>query len=211
LVDAAKIRFLSTVMLVLTLSACAAAARILYPLELDPLKNKPGIYMLDPTHANIIFAVSHMGFSLHHGRFNRITGSLDLDTSSPVQSQVFVTIDTGSIDTNNAELDEKLRAKGMFDVKAFPIATYKSTSLQMTGENTARVDGMLTIKGIRRSVPVDATFIGSGTNPLTGKRTIGFSGKASFNRSEFELNDWLPLIGDRVSLTIEAEFQRTGN
>jgi len=206
-----KLRIALLGVLVISLGACAAAGRILYPLQLDPLKNKPGIYRLDPDHANIIFAVSHLGFSLHHGRFNSIEGSLSLDTKVPEKSQLFITVQTGSIDTNSSALDDQLRAKSMFNSVTYPAATFESTALAIHSGNTATIEGFLTIKGVRKPVAIEATFIGSGTNPLTGLRTLGFKGSAQIRRSDFGLNDWLPWVGDTVDLIIEAEFNRAKN
>ncbi len=201
-------RLLAFILMFFLLGGCAAAARILYPLELDPLKAKPGVYSLDPAHANIIFSLNHLGFSLHHGRFNRLEGSLSLESSAPETSSVFISVQTGSIDTNNTELDDLLRGKAMFDVAAFPAATFQSTRVIQTGEKTAIIDGVLTIKGYRKPIQIEAEFIGGGTNPLTGLSTVGFSGKTRFKRSDFGLKSWLGLVGDEVTLIIEAEFIR---
>ncbi|MBL4790061.1 MAG: polyisoprenoid-binding protein [Kordiimonadaceae bacterium] len=194
--------------LLLVLAGCASLAKIIYPVTTDPLKSKPGVYALDSDHANIIFSLNHLGFSLHHGRFNKITGSLEPDTSAPEASQLFITITTASIDTNNQILDDELRSPKMFDASAFPAATYQSTSIRQTGDTTAVIEGVLNIKGVEKPVTIEATFIGSGVNPLTGLQTIGFSGKGSFKRSDFGLKEWLPFIGDDVALIIEAEFTR---
>ena len=190
------------------LAGCAAAARILYPVNTDPLKLTPGAYALDPAHANIIFAVNHLGFSFHHGRFNKIGGSLVLDVNQPENSQLFIKIDTASIDTNNTELDSRLRAKPMFNSEVFPSAIFEGSQVEITGPKTANVTGTLTIKENRVPITIQAEFIGSGTNPANGKHTVGFRGKATFNRSEFGLNEWLSLVGDEVSLILEAEFVR---
>lgn len=203
-----NIKLVAALALLLALAACAATARILFPVHDDPLKSTPGVYTLDPTHANVIFAVNHLGFSLHHGRINQLAGSLELYTQNPKDSRVFISASTASIDTNNQELDDQLKAKSMFNVEAFPKASFESTSLQLTGERSARIEGVLTIKGIRKPLVIEALFIGTGTNPLTGLETVGFSGSASFKRSDFDLKDWLPLVGDNVTLIIEAEFNR---
>jgi len=190
------------------LMGCATAAGILYPVNDDPLKSKAGIYQLDPTHSNIIFAVNHLGFSMHHGRFNRLEGSLDLNVDAPQQSHLFIKIDTSSIDTNNIELDNLLKGERMFHTAGFPYASFESSTIQLSGENMARIDGMLTIKGVRKPVSIEATFVGSGTNPESGLKTVGFSGSAEFQRSDFALNAWLPFVGDTVTLTLQAEFTK---
>jgi len=206
-----KIHFALLGLLIVSLGACATAGRILYPLQLDPLKNKPGIYWLDPAHANIIFAVNHLGFSLHHGRFNKIEGSLELNTETPTASQLFITVQTSSVDTNSKELDQLLRSKNMFNTDVFPEAVFKSTKLTLLDEKSAAIEGVLTIRDVQKNVTIEASFIGSGTNPLTGLKTIGFKGSAEFQRSDFGLNEWLPWVGDTVTLIIEAEFNRAKN
>ncbi|PCI63850.1 MAG: hypothetical protein COB37_03620 [Kordiimonadales bacterium] len=194
--------------MLLLLAGCASLAKIIYPVITDPLKSKPGVYALDSDHANIIFSLNHLGFSLHHGRFNKISGSLELDTSAPEASSLFITINTASIDTNSQVLDDDLRSPKMFDAAAFPEATFQSTVIRLTGDTTAVIEGMLNIKGVKKPVTIEATFIGSGVNPLNGLQTIGFSGKGSFKRSDFGLNEWLPFVGDDIALIIEAEFTR---
>ncbi|MCK0070115.1 YceI family protein [Kordiimonas laminariae] len=195
-------------LLFLTLAGCASVARIVYPLNDDPLKAVPGSYELDPTHANIIFSVNHLGFSLHHGRFNQIEGSLVIDPAAPQDAQLYTRIDMASVDTNSEALDNMLRADGMFDSENYPYASFESARIQLTSEKTAEIVGNLTIRGIRKEITLSAEFIGSGTNPATGKKTIGFSGKGRFKRSDFNLKQWLPLVGDEVNLILEAEFTR---
>ena len=194
--------------LCLLLCGCAAAAKILYPVTNDPLKTTAGIYKLDPTHANIIFSVNHLGFSLHHGRFNQIEGSLDLNNNAPENSRLYVHVSADSIDTNSEELDKKLRSKSMFNAVEHPHIIFESQRVTLSGEKTAIISGQLTLAGISRPLDIETTFIGSGTNPLNGKKTVGFSGKGTLLRSEYGLKEWLPFVGDEVALIIEAEFIR---
>lgn len=196
-------------MCLLALSACATAAKILYPVNEDPLSAKEGAYQLDPLHANVIFSVSHFGFSFHHGRFNKIEGSLELDPKKPADSRVYIKLFADSIDTNSSELDQMLKAKSMFNSAEHPYVVFESERITLLTEKSATIDGMLTMAGTKQAFSLNATFIGSGTNPLSGLQTIGFSGKGSLKRSEYHMNEWLPFVGDKVSFTIEAEFFRS--
>jgi polyisoprenoid-binding protein YceI len=60
-----------------------------------------GTYALDKSHANIIFSVTHLGFSNYFGRFNNFDGTLVIDAAAPENSKVDITIDTASLDTNH--------------------------------------------------------------------------------------------------------------
>ncbi|MDP6151924.1 MAG: YceI family protein [Phycisphaeraceae bacterium] len=51
--------------------------------------------------------VEHIGISKTYGRFNDVSGHLHLDMSKPANSAFDVTIQTGSINTNNQQRDDR--------------------------------------------------------------------------------------------------------
>jgi len=78
-------------------------------------------------HAFIQFRIQHLGFSWLHGRFNEFDGRFTYDPENPANSQVRVTIDTASVDTNHAERDKHLREEDFLYVKEYPEARFVST------------------------------------------------------------------------------------
>lgn len=195
---------------VLMLSACATIASVVYPLNEEAAKAEAGTYELDPKHASVTWAVSHFGFSTYRGRFDQIEGSLDFDTDAPETSTVAVTIKTDSLHSGVPALDDLLWAATMFDAANHPEISFISRSVTRTGDKTADIDGILTIKDGQQPVILKAAFVGSGTNPLSGRQTIGFSATTNIKRSDFGLKEWLPFVGDDVSLTIDVEFFEKG-
>lgn len=192
--------------LFVALGACATAARVLYPVNDDALKVRAGDYVVDPAHTTVIFAVDHLGFSTFYGRFNEISGRLSLNTEQPEKSEAAIKIAAASLDTPSDALDEKLKAPAMFDAAAHPDILFQTTRVIRTGEKTADVEGLLTVKGVTKPLTLKASFHGSGTMPLTGAKAAGFDAKATFLRSDFGLNEWKGFVGDEVSLIIAAEF-----
>lgn len=190
------------------LAGCASLARVVYPVNEDAYEARPGDYQLDPSHATVIFSVDHLGFSTYYGRFNQLEGRLAFVPDQVADSSVAIIIKTASVDTNSAELDDKLRAAALFDSGTFPEARFVSTGVTVTGDNQGQLDGLLTIKDVTRPVSLSVTFGGSGTNPLTGKQTVGFNAEGRIKRSDFGLKAWLPLVGDEIHLLINAEFIR---
>jgi polyisoprenoid-binding protein YceI len=94
--------------------------------------------------------------------------------------------------------------------------TFRSTGLELTGPNTARMTGELDLHGVARPVTLAVTFNGGhASHPLDpfGSR-IGFSAHGSLRRSEFGIAEGLPPpgsdfgVGDDVEILIEAEFTR---
>lgn len=188
-------------------ASCATAARVLYPVNADALKARAGDYVIDPAHTTVIFSVDHLGFSTFYGRFNDVSGRLTLDTDNPERSETAVRIASASIDTPSDQLDETLRGKQMFDAAAFPDIVFESRTVTRTGDATATIEGVLTIRGVTRPVSLAAAFHGSGSAPLTNDRRAGFDATATLSRRDFGLDAWGGFVGDEVKLIIAAEFR----
>lgn len=165
-----------------------------------------GTYTLDTSHANVIFNLSHMGYSRYYGRFNALDGTLQYEANAPEKSKIAVTVDVSSIDTNNAKLETELKAADWFDVAKFPVASFTSTRIEKRSEKSGKLYGNLTLHGVTRPVVLDVLFNGGGLNPLSKKDTLGFSAETKISRSEFGVSTYVPMVGDTVSLNIEAEF-----
>lgn len=186
----------------------AACAQAIPVASRDVKAAASGSYKLDNSHANVVFKVSHLGYSGYIGRFNKISGTLEFDAAAPEKSGVSVTIDVASVDTNNAKLEEELRGADYFNANRWPNITFTSTSIQKTGEHTGTITGDLTFMGVTKPVTLAANFNGAGKNPFSNVPMIGFSATTSFKRSDFGMTKLVPAVSDEVSLIIEAEFQK---
>ena len=185
-------------------SACALA----FNAPSTELKGVPsGNYVIDPSHTSVNFGISHLGFSTYQGRFNTISGSMKFDARAPEKSSLTVTIDPASIDTNHAELEGKLKGADWFDVKQFPAITFTSTRIEKISNTSGKLTGNLTLHGITKPVVLDVTFNGAGNNPFANVPQLGFSAKGMLKRSEFGIAQYIPAVGDDVSITIETELQ----
>ncbi len=174
-----------------------------------------GTYKLDKSHASLDFRVSHIGFSNYTARFANFDAELQLDPKNPGASSVTATIDTNSLTLPappKGFLEELLNDKWLGG-KKFPQMTFKSTKVELTGPNTARITGDLTLKGATAPVTLDATFNGGyAGHPYDPNARIGFSARGTLNRSAFGVSEGIPPPGstmgvsDAVEITIEAEF-----
>lgn len=162
-------------------------------------------YTLDPAHTTVIWNANHFGFSNPHGLFSMIEGQVTLDKADPTKSVVEATINTGNLFTGNPKFDDHLKSKDFFNVGEFPKATFKSTKVEKTGENTAKVMGNLTLLGKTLPVTLDVTLNKEGEHFMTKKPTVGFTAKTVIKRSEFGMNFGIPGVSDEVNLVIEAE------
>lgn len=173
----------------------------------DPNRVKAGTYSIDPNHSQVIFSVSHFGFTDFSGFLSGAAGSLSIDPAKPAASKLNVSVQVASLTTNVAPLSDELKGDKWLDAAKFDTATFKSTSVKMTGTNQADITGDLTIHGITKPTTLKAHFVGAGTNPLNKMFTAGFSATGRFKRSDYGVKMFLPLIGDDVDLKIAGSFE----
>ncbi len=164
-------------------------------------------YDLDPTHTYANFFISHSGFSMMHGRFNRTEGSVVVDRSG-TGSSVQAAIDAASLDTGLEARDKVLRGSSFLDVAHHAELRYQSTAVRFTGDASAEVDGELSLHGVTRAVPLKVSRIACGVHPLKRVWTCGFSATATIKRSDFGMTSFASSVGDEIELRIEAEGER---
>jgi polyisoprenoid-binding protein YceI len=163
-------------------------------------------YTLDPEHTAVFYALNHLGFSTSRGIFRDVSGRLVLDDKTPAASRLEVTLKTISIDSFDAARDKAVRGATFLDVERFPEMRFVSTKVERTGEATARVIGDLTLHGVTHPMTLDVALVKEGKHPMTGAQRVGFSAKGVLKRSECGSLGFLPMVGDDVAITIDAEF-----
>ena len=189
-------------------------SRILTPDQTSEVTEvRAGQYVLDPNHASLIWKLYHLGFSTFLGSFNDFEASLDFDPEDIENASLEVVIDTSSLDVDIPEFEEELRGDNWFDVEVHPQAVYRTTSfLEAIDEDTFIFAGDLTLLGNTAPVNLEVNFHGGGRNFLTRSYTVGFSGSARFNRSDFGLDRFTSFgVGDEIDLEIHVEFMDTGS
>ena len=168
-------------------------------------------WSVDPAHSTAIFRVKHFGASWQYGRFNDISGTLVLDDADPSKSTIELTIKTDSVDTNNQKRDDHLKSPDFFNAAQYPTMTFKSTSVEVTGKESAKLYGDLTIRGVSKPAVLAVEFQGSAKSPW-GTTNYGFNGTTKINREDWGLNwnaalesgGWL--VGKEVQIDIELEL-----
>ncbi|MEO1443325.1 MAG: YceI family protein, partial [Chloroflexota bacterium] len=89
--------------------------------------------------------------------------------------------------------------------------TFKSTSVEMTGDNTAKVTGDLTIRDVTKSVAFDVEFMGEVEKSPFGDTRAGFQGTLTVNREDFGLtwNQVLEaggvIVSKDVKITVDVQ------
>jgi polyisoprenoid-binding protein YceI len=172
-----------------------------------PAAPPSGVYAVEPHHTQVMFGISHLGFSTFYGVFSGASGSLTLDGGNPAASQLDVSVPTASVTTINATLNDELRSADWLDATAFPAMTFHSTKISLTSPTTADVTGDLTLHGVTRPVTLQAKLNTPGLNPMNKAYTVGFEVSGHIKRSDFGVTKYVPFIGDDVQLIISAPFE----
>lgn len=168
-------------------------------------------YEFDKSHTQILFFVDHLGFSKSQGEFHGYDGFFMFDRGEPAKSKVEISIKTSSIDMDSEKWNDHMKSKDFFDVENYPAMTFKSTNIEVTGDNTANITGDLTLLGITKPVTLSVTHNKSGKHPFSGKFVAGLSASATIKRSEFGMTYGVPGVGDDVEIRIEVEGIRTSD
>lgn len=166
-------------------------------------------YEIEKPHTQILFFVNHVGFSNSMGKFVDHDGSISFDRDAPENSSVEITIDANSVEMNDQKWNDHLKNEDFLDTTKFPKITFKSTSIEVTSEKTAKITGDLTIKDVTKPVVLDTTFNRASKHPFGDKYAAGFSATTSFKRSDFGIKYGLPLVGDDMEIRLEVEAIRT--
>lgn len=163
-------------------------------------------YQLEKTHVDVLFAVSHLGFTQKHGSFRDLDAKLNCDPEKLAACRVEVVIRAESIDTGHEGRDKDLKSERFFDVAKYPEIRFVSRKVSPAKDHGLRVEGELTLHGVTKPLTLEGTLNKVGPNPFDKKPTLGFSAHGVLKRSEFGVSGLLPMIGDEVSITIDAEF-----
>lgn len=173
-----------------------------------------GAYTLDKTHAALLVRISHFGVSSYVGRFNDFDAVLDFDESKPSAAKMRVSVQTASLDVNNDSFAKTLTGQEWLDSAAHPEAVFVLYEVTVTGGNTGTASGALTLRGVTHPVSFEVVFLAGLTNPLTRKYTIGFEAKGKIKRSDYGIDKYLSIAGDKfdfdtVEIEFNGEFQRS--
>jgi polyisoprenoid-binding protein YceI len=169
-----------------------------------------GTWKFDPYHTQVEFSAKHLGMMTVRGHFAEVTAGGNIDPEHPQKSQVEATINTASIRTHNEQRDKDLRGSNFLEIEKFPTIHFKSTKLELDGDDKATLTGDLTIKGTTKAVKLKVVKYGEFNDPNMGHR-IGYAAETTINRKDFGMRfdmvlDGKFIVSDAIQINIEGEI-----
>lgn len=172
------------------------------------------LYMLDASHSQVVFSYSHLGLSTTFGMFSGFEGELMLDQDNPAASSVSVSIPTLAMFTGWEARDGHLQSGDFLGSGEESVVTFVSTSIEMTGDDTAIIRGDLTVNGQTAEVALDTKLNFSGVHPspdANGALAAGFTATTQILRSDFGAGAFAPFVSDELDVTISIEAMRAAS
>lgn len=114
------------------------------------------------------------------GSFTKFDAQISFDPAKPAAGTARLTVDTGSYDLGDASYNDSVRGPEWFDAKAYPQATFVSTSIVQSAPSQYSMSGNLTIKGHTQRVVIPVVLTQQGA-------TQTFDGTLPIHRLAFDI------------------------
>ena len=151
--------------------------------------------------SSLVFEFDQAG-AASEGSFKKFSTTFAYDEKNLAGSSLNVTVDIGSIDTQDADRDETLKSADLLDASKYPSATYSARSLEKAASGLQAV-GKLTLRGMTRDLRL----------PLSVKTTatgLELSGSTSIKRLDYGVGqgDWKATdsVGDEIKITYKVSM-----
>lgn len=167
---------------------------------------EPVTYRLDAAHTRVHWEVMHFGTSTSRGRFDDVSGSLELDAASGT-GEVSIEVRTASVDTGVPPLDGVMRRSYLASGE-HPVAYFVAKHWRWQRDAPLEVRGEFTLRGVSLPLSLRAPALRCYLHPQLQREVCGADLTASLRRSDFGMTDGLPFIGDTVNLVIQVEAIR---
>lgn len=167
-------------------------------------------WTIDKAHSAVNFEVTHF-FTPVNGQFHDYEATVNFDPANLEESMIEVKIMVNSIDTENERRDGHLKTADFFNAEKWPHITFKSSSIEKTGDNEFVANGTLTIKDVSKEVELPFTLLGMKDNPMKeGAIVAGINSSMTLDRTDYTVGtgDWASdaVIGDEVTVDLNLEL-----
>lgn len=165
-------------------------------------------FEVDGVHSSVLFRVVYQNTSHFYGRFNKVSGTFNIDPASPANTQLDLKIDVASVDSGNDGRDDHLRNADFFNARQFPEATFKSTKAVRVDDTTVAVTGDLTIRGVTKEISVTIEDLGETEDRRAQKTRAGFVAEFDIERSDFGVSYGVGPMSDTTTMIVSLSGLR---
>jgi polyisoprenoid-binding protein YceI len=158
-------------------------------------------YTVSDEGSKVRFVIKNFGVKTG-GNFAGLKGTVVFNPKALATSQMEVSINANTVDTDNDARDKHLKKDEYFGVEKFPLITFTSTKItESTVAGRYFVVGNLTIKGVTKSIQ----FGFSATPSATGNV---FNGEFEINRRDFGVGGNSVSMSDKLKVILSISAKK---
>ncbi len=155
-------------------------------------------YKVDKDYSSIKFEVSKLLFIGVDGEFSEFSGTIKLDENNKL-SQIDGIVSIDSINTQDEERDNHLKADDYFNLRGFPNIIFKTS--EITGDI---IKAIVNIKGIKKELTFKISKLS------VSKSNVSFTLTSIVDRQQFMLNGSKSgLFADNIGVTANLVAVKT--
>lgn len=169
-------------------------------------------WVLDTSHSDIQFKIKHLVISTVNGSFKEFAATVETEDDDLTTAKINFTAEVSSISTNNDQRDGHLKAADFFDAANYPQITFVSDNLEKIDEETYKLHGTFTMRGVSKRIALNVEYGGTIVDPW-GNTRIGFSVTGKINRTDYGVSfgsiaeaGGPILLGHDVTIHASTEF-----
>jgi polyisoprenoid-binding protein YceI len=162
----------------------------------------------DTVHSQILFSISHNGYSRPFGRLHIARGWLRFDPDDWSTAATELDIDLAGVDMGDAGWNAAVCKPALLDCEHARYAHFTSTRVERTDDRHGVLHGQLTLHGITRPMDLAFTFNRAAKTIYELHKVAGFSATGTLDRSSFGITANPGSIGDQVNVWLELEAVR---
>jgi polyisoprenoid-binding protein YceI len=162
-------------------------------------------YRYDTEHSQILFSISHNGYSRSFGRLHIANGWIRFDPGDWTTAATELDIDMAGLDMGDADWSKAVCKRSLLDCAHYPLAHFVSTRVERQDDQHGVLRGQLTVHGV--SVPMSLSFtFNRAAKTIYGLHTVaGFSATAALDRTDFGITANAGSIGQHIDVWLELE------
>ena len=158
-----------------------------------------------PGTGSLTFSFTQAGAE-NQGMFRQFATEFDYDAKNPTAGSLKVTVQTGSLDTQDKDRNDGLASADLLDVNRYPTAQYVANSFAKRAGGQLEAVGKLTLHGVTRDLRIPLDLRVAGAN-------YELSGAATLRRLDFgigqgdlQATDW---VGNEVKVQYKVPLVRS--
>jgi polyisoprenoid-binding protein YceI len=157
----------------------------------------------DTVHSQVVFSISHNGYSRPFGRLHIARGWLRFDPGDWSTAATELDIDLASLDMGDADWNKAVCKPALLDCARDRYAHFRSTGVERKDDRHGVLHGQLTLRGVTRPLDLSFTFNRAAKTIYETHKVAGFSATASLDRNDFGITANPNSIGANVSVWLE--------